>query len=88
MSTHSWFGDAVRSKNRQMELEAERRLVAEKNNARLQAAEALLREARGELHVIGSYQDDPGTTAGLRATARAYTRLIEKIDTFLNGGAQ
>lgn len=45
--------------------------------------DALLREARAELYVIGSYVDDLTISVGLRATAKAYNNLIARIDTLL-----
>jgi hypothetical protein len=43
-------------------------------------AEALLAEARRELQVIASYHDDENINIGLRLTANAYRKLIDKID--------
>ena len=46
-------------------------------------ARKLLLECRGELQVIASYADDPETNTGLRLTARAYSKLIARLDAAL-----
>ena len=43
----------------------------------------LLREVRGELCIIASYHDDPETPSGVMLMAKAYVKLIDKIDALL-----
>lgn len=47
-------------------------------------ARVLLIEAQSELKIIASYENDPASNVGLRATAQAYRRVIGKISDFLN----
>jgi len=43
----------------------------------------LLRECRAELMVVASYANDPAANAGLQTTAKAYQRLIDRINATL-----
>lgn len=79
---------AILTSEHWMQARAEGSLVmaAEASVAKSAGLVALLREARSELNMIGSYVNDPShvwPNAGLKITAKAYAALVKEIDAAL-----